>query len=154
MTYLRSLALSLVLGGLVLGCATSRPFDRSTEPGGKPLTTTTAGTVVLEGDALAVDPGRTVLEAIRLVMPQLKVTGWTINRCPMVELRGKDSVTGNSDPDVYVDGTRTVDTCPLSTLPAMQTQRIEVYPQGVTSRPGYSSRGHGLILIFLQRSDS
>ena len=29
-----------------------------------------------------------------------------------------------------------------------------VYALGVTSRPGYPSRGHGLILIFLQRADS
>lgn len=149
----RSFLPSLALLGLVQGCATSRPYDRSTEPGGKPLTTTTAGTVLLEGDALSVDPGRTVLDAIRRAMPQLKVTGWTANRCPVVELRGKDSVTGNSDPDVYVDGTRTIDTCPLTTLPAMQAERIEVYPMGVTSRPGYPSQGHGLILIFLRRAD-
>jgi hypothetical protein len=148
---LRPLSRLAVLA-LGLGCATNREFDRSTEPGGTPLGTTTAGTVVLEGDALALDPSRTVLEAIQRAMPQVKVIGWTLNRCPVVELRGKDTLAGNSDPDVYVDGTRTVDTCPLSTLPAMQTQRIEVYPMGVTSRPGYSSRGHGLILIFLRRA--
>ncbi len=147
-----SLVPLVALASLSLGCATSQPFDRSTEPGGRPLTTPTASTVVLEGDALSVDPGRTVLDAIRVVMPGLKVTGWTANRCPMVELRGTDSVAGHSDPDVYVDGTRTVDTCPLSTLPAMQAERVEVYPLGVTPRPGYSSRGHGLILIFLRRA--
>jgi len=142
----------LALVGSIAGCAATQQFDESTVPGGAPLRTTTTGAVVLEGDALAGDAGRTVLEAIRRVMPQLKVTGWTLNRCPIMELRGKDSVTGNSDPDVYVDGTRTVDTCPLSTLPAVQTQRIEVYPMGVTSRPGYTSQGHGLILIFLRRA--
>jgi len=63
-------------------------------------------------------------------------------------------VTGSSDPDVYVDGTRTVDTCPLVTLQAIEASRIEIYPLGVTSRPGYPSRGHGLILIFLQRADT
>lgn len=144
--------LSLPLLALALGCATSRPYDRSTEPGGQPLSTPTAGTVVLEGDALAIDPGRTVLDAIRLAMPQVKVTGWTENHCPLVELRGKDSVWGNSDPDVYVDGTRTIDTCPLTTMSAMHAERIEVYPLGVTPRPGYPSRGHGLILIFLRRA--
>jgi hypothetical protein len=46
-----------------------------------------------------------------------------------------------------------VDTCPLSTLPAMQTSRIEVYPLGFTTRAGYTSRGHGLILIFLRRAE-
>src|SRR2546430_2569582 len=145
----------LVLPLLVLGCATSRPFDRSTEPGGKPLSPTTAGSVIITGEALSADPGRTVLDAVRKAMPQLHISGWSqYSRCPILELRGKDSVTGSSNPDVYVDGTRTVDTCPLVTIQAMDAHRIEVYPLGVTSRPGYSSSGHGLILIFLQRSDT
>jgi len=145
----------LALPLLVLGCATSRPFDRSTEPGGKPLPPTTAGSVILTGEALSADPGRTVLDAIRRAMPQLHISGWSqYNRCPVVELRGKDSVVGSSNPDVYVDGTRTVDTCPLVTLQAMEARRIEVYPLGVTARPGYPSSSHGLILIFVQRSDT
>jgi TonB-dependent receptor-like protein len=140
---------------LILGCATTRPFDRSTEPGRRPLPSTTAGTVILTGEALSANPGWTVLDAIRRAMPQVKIsTGRGLNPCPMVELRGKDSVTGSSDPDVYVDGTRTVDTCPLVTLQAIEASRIEVYPLGVTSRPGYPSRGHGLILVFLQRADT
>jgi TonB-dependent Receptor Plug Domain len=142
----------LALSGLTFGCATTQSFDRTTEPGGKPLGTTTAGTVVITREVLADQAGRTVLEVIRQSMPQLQISGWTANRCPMVELRGKDSIVGNSDPDVYVDGTRTTDTCPLVTLQAIQADRIEVYPMGVTPRPGYSSRGHGLILIFLQRA--
>jgi hypothetical protein len=72
----------------------------------------------------------------------------------MIELRGKDSVEGNNEPDVYVDGTRTTDTCPLVTIQAVQTERIEVYAMGMTSRPGYPSSGHGLILIFLSRADT
>jgi hypothetical protein len=140
---------------VVLGCATSRPFDRSTEPGGRPLPPTTAGSVILTGEALWADPGRTVLDVIKRAMPQLNISGWSqYSRCPNLELRGKDSVTGSSNPDVYVDGTRTVDTCPLVTTQAMDARRIEVYPLGVTSRAGYHSSGHGLILIFLQRSDS
>jgi hypothetical protein len=144
----------LALPLLVLGCATSRPFDRSTEPGGKPLGTTTAGAVIITGEALSADPGRTVLDAIRHAMPQLRVSDWSRNHCPVVQLRGKDSVAGSSDPDVYVDGTRTGDTCPLVTLQATETRRIEVYPLGVTSRPGYPSSGHGLILIFVERADT
>jgi hypothetical protein len=136
---------------LVLGCATSRAFDRTTEPGGQPLGNTTTNMVVLTGDALKADVGWTVLDAIRRAMPALQVTDWTATNCPVLVLRGRDSVVGNSDPDVYVDGTRTTDTCPLTTLQAIQTSRVEVYPQGVTSRPGYPSRGHGLILIFMER---
>lgn len=145
-------AFALALPTFLLACAAGQPFDRETEPGGKPLGTTTSGVVILTDDALSGNAGWTVLDAIRRAMPQLQVSDWTANRCPVVRLRGTDSVTGNSDPDIYVDGTRTVDTCPLSTLPAIQTERIEVYPLGVTSRPGYPSRGHGLILIFLRRA--
>jgi len=87
-------------------------------------------------------------------MPQLRVSDWSRNHCPLVQLRGKDSLAGSSEPDVYVDGTRTADTCPLVTLQAAETRRIEVYPQGVTSRPGYPSSGHGLILIFVERADT
>ena len=139
---------------LLSGCATRRPFDQSTEPGGKPLPPTTAGAVIITGQALSADPGRTVLDAIKRAMPQLRVSDWSRNHCPTVQLRGKDSVTGSSDPDVYVDGTRTGDTCPLVTLQATETRRIEVYPLGVTSRPGYPSSGHGLILIFVERADT
>jgi len=139
----------------VLGCATTQPFDRSTEPGGKPLPPASAGAVIITGQALSADPGRTVLDALRRAMPQLQISGWSqYTRCPFVELRGKDSVAGSSNPDVYVDGTRTVDTCPLVTLQAMEARRIEVYPLGVTSRAGYPSSGHGLILVFLQRADT
>ena len=139
------------LVALSLACATSQQFDRTTEPGGRPLGTTTMNTVILTGDALKADASWTILDAIRRAMPALQVTDWTLNQCPVLIIRGRDSVVGNSDPDVYVDGTRTTDTGPLTTIQAIQASRVEVYPQGVTSRPGYPSRGHGLILIFLQR---
>ena len=87
----------LALPLLVLGCATSRPFDRSTEPGGKPLPPTTAGSVILTGEALSADPGRTVLDAIRRAMPQLHISGWSqYNRCPVVELRGHGDVIADA----------------------------------------------------------
>ena len=150
----RCLLRLLASSTIVLGCATTKPFDRSTEPGGRPPPPSTTGSVVITGDALSADPGRTVLDVIRRAMPQLRVSDWSRNHCPLVQLRGKDSLAGSSEPDVYVDGTRTADTCPLVTLQAAETRRIEVYPQGVTSRPGYPSNGHGLILIFVERADT
>jgi len=151
----RSVLPPFALSILVLSCTTSRPFDRSTEPGGRPTSTTTGGAVIIRGQALSADPGRTILDAIRRAMPQLHVSSWSqYSRCPNIELRGKDSVVGSSNPDVYVDGTRTVDTCPLVTIQASETRRVEVYPLGVTPRPGYPSSGHGLILIFVQRADT
>ncbi len=144
----------LAVAVLLAGCATAQPFDRSTEPGA-PRSQPTAGAVVITRKALAADPGRTVLDAIRLRMPQLQVMGWSYpDRCPQLQLRGKDSVTGGSNPDIYVDGTHTPDTCPLVTMQAAETDRVEVYPFGVTSRPGYPSSPHGLILIFVARADS
>lgn len=154
MKHIRKVAPFLAFAALGLGCATSQPFDRTTEPGGRPLGIITTGAVILTADALQADVSLTVFDAIRRAMPQLQVTDWTLNQCPVIILRGKDSVAGSSDPDVYVDGTRTTDTCPLTTLQAIQADRVEVYPQGVTSRPGYPSRGHGLILVFLRRAGS
>jgi hypothetical protein len=150
---LRSRLFPPPLAFLVLGCATTKPFDRSNEPGARPLSTTTAGAVVLTSEALAGESSLSILDAIRRVVPQLRVSqGAGPNRCPVIELRGKDSVTGSSNPDVYVDGTRTVDTCPLVSIQASEARRIEVYPLGITPRAGYPSSGHGLILIFLQRA--
>src|SRR5207237_1510790 len=92
-----------VVSLLAQGCATSRPFDRSTEPGGKPLSPTTAGSVIITGEALSADPGRTVLDAVRKAMPQLHISGWSqYSRCPILELRGTDSVAGPSNPDAYL----------------------------------------------------
>ncbi len=144
-----------VLAPLALGCKTSHAYDRSNDPGGRPHSAATTGGLILTGHALSADPGRTILDVIRHSMPQLRITGWTpYTRCPMLELRGRDSMEGSNDPDVYVDGTRTTDTCPLVTIQAVSTERIEVYPLGMTSRPGYPSGSHGLILIFLARAES
>jgi TonB-dependent Receptor Plug Domain len=141
------------LSALVLGCATSQAFDRTTEPGGKPLPASTASRLVLTGDQLSANGGWTILDAIKRAMPQMQVSDWTQpNNCPVLALRGQDTVTGDNNPDIYVDGTHSVDTCPLVTLQAAEARSVEIYPQGVTPRPGYPSRGHGLILIFLQRA--
>ena len=155
MSHFRSLPPLVALSALALGCKTSQPYDRRNDPGGRPLSTTTTGSLVITGRALSADPSRTVLDVIRYRMPQLRIAGWTpYTRCPLLEMRGKDSVEGTNNPDVYVDGTRTTDTCPLVTIQAVSTDRIEVYPMGMTSRPGYPSSGHGLILIFLARADT
>ena len=151
----RPLSGLVVLSAVALGCKTSRAYDKSNDPGNRPHSPGTTGSLILTGHSLSLDPSRTILDVIRRSMPQLRITGWTpYTRCPMLEMRGKDSMEGNNEPDVYVDGTRTTDTCPLVTIQAISTERIEVYPLGMTSRPGYPSSGHGLILIFLARADS
>ncbi len=153
MPHFRALPHLIALSALALGCKTGKAFDRRTQPGGRTLSRTTTGSLIIRGPELSADPGQTVLDAIRHEMPQLHIAGWTqYTRCPMLQLRGMDSLEGNNNPDVYVDGTRTTDTCPLVTIQAVSTERIEVYPMGMTSRPGYPSSGHGLILIFLARA--
>jgi hypothetical protein len=154
MPHFRTFSRLVVFSALTVGCKTSQAYDRSNDPGNRPHSPGTTGSLILTGRSLSLDPGRTILDVIRRSMPQLRITGWTpYSRCPMLEMRGKDSMEGSNDPDVYVDGTRTTDTCPLVTIQAVSTERVEVYPLGMTSRPGYPSSGHGLILIFLARAD-
>lgn len=151
----RALSGLVIVAAVALGCKTSQAYDTSSDPANQRHSPATTGSLILTGRSLSSDPGRTILDVIRRSMPQLRITGWTpYTRCPMLEMRGKDSMQGSNDPDVYVDGTRTTDTCPLVTIQAVSTERIEVYPLGMTSRPGYPSSGHGLILIFLARADS
>ena len=52
-------------------------------------------------------------------------------------------------PIVYVDGARAIDTCILESLRTQDVESVELYPMGFTSRPGYASHAHGLILVFL-----
>ena len=155
MPHFRTWSHLVAVSAVALGCKTSQAYDRSNDPGNRPHSPATTGSLILTGRSLSLDPSRTILDVIRRSMPQLRITGWTpYTRCPMLEMRGKDSMQGSNDPDVYVDGTRTTDTCPLITIQAVSTERVEVYPLGMTSRPGYPSSGHGLILIFLARADS
>src|SRR6266581_3229914 len=122
MLHCRSITRLGTLLVLAAGCRTSRAYDRANDPGGRPLSPTTTGSLIITGRALSADPSRTVLDVIRHAMPQLRITGWTpYTRCPLLELRGKDSLAGSNDPDVYVDGTRTTDTCPLVHIPAAGT---------------------------------
>jgi hypothetical protein len=43
---------------------------------------------------------------------------------------------------------RGADTCILATLASADVRLVEVYPQGVTGRPGYVTSARGLILVF------
>ncbi len=69
--------------------------------------------------------------------------------CPSVQLRGRKSLYGSSDPVVYVDGARTADTCVLDMLSTWNIHRVEVYPMGVSHRLGYQAHPNGLILVFV-----
>ncbi|HEU5207781.1 MAG TPA: hypothetical protein VFU06_00105 [Longimicrobiales bacterium] len=84
------------------------------------------------------------------------VAGMRIKRtdsCPEILMRGTRSLMSSNDPVVYVDGTRSGNTCILETLVPSEIHRIEVYPMGVTQRPGYRNSPNGLILVFMKTSD-
>ena len=70
--------------------------------------------------------------------------------CPSVQLRGRKSLFGSNDPGVYVDGARTANICVLEMLSTWDISRVEVYPMGVSNRPGYVAHPNGLILVFVQ----
>ena len=105
------------------------------------------GAVILTGSALADGPG-TVLAAMSGKVPNFRVRH--SGHCPEIILRANTSFQGEVNPQVYVDGTRASDTCILETLRTEDVERVEVYPQGFTTRPGYATHAHGLILVFLR----
>lgn len=83
-----------------------------------------------------------------------RIPGMTVDYgapvCPRVDIRGRKSLTGSSDPVVYVDGARTANVCVLQDLWTRDLSRVEVYPMGVTHRPGYEAHPNGLILVFVR----
>jgi hypothetical protein len=83
-----------------------------------------------------------------------KVPNFRVRRstgeCPEISLRNHVSSPTPVNPPVYVDGTRTTDTCILESLRTADVERVEVYPQGFTTRPGYRTHAYGLILVFMR----
>jgi hypothetical protein len=111
-------------------------------------TTPTAGpgnAIVIEDESI--DTSRGSLLSIM----QDHVRGMSVARdgdCPHIVLRGGIGRSQAAEALVYVDGQRFSDTCVLETLNLETIGSIEVYPSGVTQRPGYFSNSGGLILIF------
>jgi len=92
--------------------------------------------------------GSNVLNILPTYVAGLRVTH--TDGCPEILMRGTRSLMNSNDPVVYVDGTRAGNTCVLETLVPTEVQRIEVYPMGVTTRPGYRNNPNGLILVFMK----
>jgi hypothetical protein len=139
----------LILPGVLVvlsGCASLRKGERSQPQEGVFFE---RGAIILTGSALTDGPG-TVLAAMSGKVPNFRVQR-RADRCPEITLRNNVSFqSGDVSPHVYVDGTRSTDTCILETLRADDVQRVEVYPQGFTTRPGYGTHAHGLILVFMR----
>lgn len=106
------------------------------------------GGTVVSGPAL-MDGEGSILETLRGKVPGLLIRS-DAGPCPRITLRNDASYQTQVSPLVYVDGTRTTDTCVLESLRSRDVEAVEVYPTGVTHRPGYGMHAHGLILVFLR----
>lgn len=143
----------VVLGALlfVAACGSLRGGtrdDRSADDG----VSRDDGAIILTGRALT-DGSNNILAALRGKVPNLRVIRNVRNECPQISIRNRVNFQGyRVNPHVYVDGTRATDTCILESLRSSDVQRIEVYPQGFTNRPGYGSHAEGLILVFMRSS--
>lgn len=103
--------------------------------------------LLIDDDQLARRAG-TLLSVLQLdaAPVEIRETG----ACPEITLRGKKRFHGVSTPSIYVNGMRATNTCVLHDFLAADVRRVEIYPSGVTSRPGYENSADGLILVFLR----
>lgn len=140
---------NLVFLGLVLflsGCAAlQNPLRSSRTEGG---IRNEGGATIISGVALDVQRG-SILDTMEGRVPGMQIQRHP-DKCPQVSLRSHVTFSSVVNPQVYVDGTRTFDTCILESLVTDNVESIEIYPTGVTMRPGYATHAHGLILIFLR----
>jgi hypothetical protein len=143
---------TVILWGVLLATSGCGPLQRSTSATApaRDGVSFARGAVILTGSALR-DGSGTVLAAISGKVPNFKVRR-RAGRCPQVTLRSFQSFEGLDNPHVYVDGTRATDTCILETIQTADVERVEVYPQGFTNRPGYGTHSDGLILVFMRSS--
>ena len=131
---------------LLSGCAAlQNPYRSGRTEGG---IRNEGGATIISGVALD-DQRGSILDTMEGRVPGMQIQRRP-DRCPEVSLRSHVTFRSVVNPQVYVDGTRTVDTCILESLVTDNVESIEIYPTGVTMRPGYSTHAHGLILIFMR----
>jgi hypothetical protein len=137
-----------VLAVMVAACAKHQPEDMTADlEGGVEIR---EGAIIISGVTLEDEMG-SIIDALVGRVPNFKVTR-NSGPCPQITLRSSVSFELPTDPQVYVDGTRIGDTCVLESLRAQNVALVEIYPMGFTTRPGYATHAHGLILVFLRTS--
>jgi len=132
---------------LVLACGGPRRGQSASTPTPREGVFKEKGAVVLTGSALE-DVRGSLLDNLRGEIPSFRLRRGG-GDCPSISLRGYAGGQSLIQPDVYVDGTHATDTCILTTLRSEDVQRVEVYPMGFTTRPGYGMHAAGLILVFM-----
>jgi hypothetical protein len=95
-----------------------------------------------------------VLNAMIGKVPNFRVNRPAAHPCPQISIRNATTHGSIVNPSVYVDGARSQDTCILESLPTAEVERLEVYPAGFTTRPGYGRHLYGLILVFMRTATS
>jgi hypothetical protein len=134
--------LTLLASTLLYGCASS--------PGASPRSTATpkvGHALVIEPDDLFDTRGNLLrVLSTRLTNSQVVES----DGCPALQLRGAKNLMRPSLPGVYVNGLRAGSSCILDMLNTEDIYRVEVYPSGITQRPGYYNHAGGLILVFLK----
>jgi hypothetical protein len=141
----RTLLVVSVLAASAAAAACALPFRESSTDAHR----SGSGMTVLAGEALR-DGSGSVLDAIRGKTPSLRVREDMRDRCPVITLRNDASFQSQVRPAIYVDGTRATDTCILRSIRTVDVELVEIYPRGVTHRPGYGMHAHGLILLFMR----
>ena len=144
----RSRFLVLALSAVAVGACGSAATGSGSAGGISPVTGRNSATgIVLSGEALRQHNG-TLLNFL-----YSRISGLSVERtgpCPDVRMRGQRSLFGSNSPIVYIDGTRTANSCVLDMLHTADLSRVEVYPMGVANQPGYEANPNGLILVFLR----
>jgi hypothetical protein len=131
---------------ILASCATLYSPDRTIRTDGG--VRNEGGAIILSGIALDERRG-SVLDALQGTVPGIRILKH-VDQCPQVTIRNHVTFESLVNPMVYVDGTRAVDTCILESLRTDDVDSVEVYPMGVTKRPGYTTHAHGLVLIFMR----
>lgn len=137
-----SLAVVLPIVGL-MACGAPRGA-----PGSPDSVTSRGGGIVVSGVAL-IDGKGSVLDALRGKIPSMRIQ-YDFGKCPHLTFRNHATYQTQVNPHVFVDGTRATDTCILETIQSHDVEAVEVYPTGVTGRPGYGMHAHGIILVFMR----
>lgn len=143
-------ALAAVTAFLLVGCLAPRPAVPGSQDGsrGEDGSEDPEGALVMSREALDRYGGR-LMDAMEAEFTSLRVVYEpSATLCPLVSLRGSIVSTTYSNPLVFVDGNRMTNTCVLDELDTGDVERVELYPSGRTSRPGYSNHPSGLILVF------
>lgn len=143
----RSRSLLIALSAVTVSACGAGPHSASTAGIAPVQGRNSASGIILSGPALREHNGTL------LTFLYSRVSGMVVERngpCPDVQLRGRRSYVGSNSPIVYVDGTRTANSCALDMLYTADLSRVEVYPMGVPNKPGYEAHPNGLILVFLR----